>query len=267
MNILGECIEMLRKLIKYEFKCTGRFLVPMFAGIMVFALVSRVILSIKALGSAMDIISTLLNMTFFLIASVFVVAAFIVQIMQFYKSMVTDEAYTTFSLPVDVRSLVQAKLIVALIGNLLTLLVVCLSGVILLSSNVNASGTAGGLKEEFQLLAQQLGVSPVLVVLFLIVMVILTLSLYNLFIETSIAMGQSFPNNKIGFMFVSGIFLYMAAMVIIIVGMLIIGCFAEMESVAYYKLFSGFLFGFFVIANVLMYVVTNRIFKKNLNLE
>ena len=253
MNILGECIEMLRKLIKYEFKCTGRFLVPMFAGIIIFALVSKVILSIKALGNAMDIISTLLNMTFFLIASVFVVAAFIVQIIQFYKSMVTDEAYTTFSLPVDVKSLVQAKLIVALSGNLLTLLVVCLSGAILMSSGANFSSTTGGLYEEFQLLAQQLGVNSTLLIVFLFVMVILTLTMYNLFIETAIAMGQSFANNKIGFMFVCGIFLYMAAMVIIIAGMLVIGCFVEMESVTYYKVFTEFLFAFFIVANGIMF--------------
>lgn len=267
MNILGECIEMLRKLIKYEFKCTGRFLVPMFAGIIIFALVSKVILSIKALGNAIDIISTLLNMTFFLIASVFTIAVFIVQIIQFYKSMVTDEAYTTFSLPVDVRSLVQAKLFVALAGNLLTLLVVCLSGAILMSSGANYSSATGGLKEQFQLLAQQLGVSSPLLVTFLLIMVILTLTLYNLFIETAIAMGQSFANNKIGFMFVSGVFLYLAAMVIIIAGMLIIGCFAEMESVTYYKMFSGFLFTFLIIANGILYVLTNRIFRKSLNLE
>lgn len=255
---------MLRKLIKYELKCTARYLLPMFAVLICLAVISRVIMSISAFGSGVNIITMLLDSTFFLAALVFVTAAFIVQIIQYYKSMVTDEAYQTFSLPVNVETLTKAKLLASLICNFSTIIVVCAATAIMMGSE---AGEMGNFLKELELFAAQLRLPAVLLVLFGILMLLLTLVMYNLFIQASISIGQTFENNKIGYTFGAGLFLYLAALVGMMLGIVLIGTFTQPDSLAYLQAMGIFLLVFMLAGNVIMYILTNRMFRSKLNLE
>lgn len=255
---------MIRKLIKYELKCTARYLIPMFAALICLAAISRIILSITALGNGVSLITMLLDSTFFMAAIVFTAASFIVQIIQYYKSMVTDEAYQTFSLPVNVESLTKAKLLASLICNVSTIAVVCASARITTGST--ASGVGSFLK-ELELFAAQLKLNTAVLIVFGIFMLLLTLVMYHLFIQAAISIGQTFENNKIGFTFAAGILLYLAALIIMLLGVVIIGMFAEPESIEYLQAMGIFLVIFMLSINVIMYCITNYIFRKKLNLE
>ena len=106
---------MLRKLLKHEFRATGRIMGPLYLVLLATSVGMRV--SIQVLNHA-D--SYLLRMLGALLALAYVVAilgvcfaAFGLMIQRFYRSLLTDEGYLMFTLPVSVHQHIWSKLIVS----------------------------------------------------------------------------------------------------------------------------------------------------------
>jgi len=123
---------MLRKLLKHEFRATGRIMLPLYLILLVTAVGSNVS-GRWMIGSRYDALSILgvLIVTAFgiAIAAVFVVA-FIMMIQRFYKNLLQDEGYLMFTLPVSVHQHVWSKLIVSAVWFAATVLAVILAGMI-----------------------------------------------------------------------------------------------------------------------------------------
>ncbi|MEF9953216.1 MAG: ABC transporter permease [Clostridium sp.] len=111
---------MLGKLLKYEFKATGRIFLPMYLVILVVAIINGFMLDINTdvLGSGnMQMIGFLV---LFALVIALAVITIVVTIQRFYKSLLGDEGYLMFTLPVSVKSLVLSKGIVATIWSILS---------------------------------------------------------------------------------------------------------------------------------------------------
>ena len=113
---------MLSKLLKHEFRATGRIMGPLYLVLLATSVGMRV--SLQLLNHT-D--SRLLRMLGGVLAMAYVVAilgvcfaAFGLMIQRFYRSLLTDEGYLMFTLPVSVHQHIWSKLIVSTVWFLAT---------------------------------------------------------------------------------------------------------------------------------------------------
>lgn len=120
---------MVKKLLKYEFMSYARVLVPMAIALPSLALLSALSLLIPSgMGTAgVDIMKTLLTMFFFIAIAGFSIAAYVICILRFHRSVFSKEGYFTLSLPVTPMQLLWAKLLAAFLTVLITFVVALVS--------------------------------------------------------------------------------------------------------------------------------------------
>lgn len=127
---------MLGKLIKYEFKACGRVFFPIYLGILILSVINGMysqygfIQSLKnnlsQKGSLLSVQGILTVVLLALFVSLFVITI-IFTIQRFKKSLLEDEGYLIFTLPVSSRNIILSKYIVSLIFVILSTLVAILS--------------------------------------------------------------------------------------------------------------------------------------------
>ena len=102
---------MLKKLYKYELYSLFRNLLPVYAAVLGFALLSRLSLLIKTDNVLLQIPSRIsTTIYFFSIVAVFVVGMVVV-VMRFYKNLLSGEGYLTFTLPFSATQHIVCKLL------------------------------------------------------------------------------------------------------------------------------------------------------------
>lgn len=123
---------MLRKLLKHEFRATGRVMLPLYLILLVTALGSN-LAGRRMVGSRSDVLSILgvLIVTAFGIAICGVlVMSFVLMIQRFYKNLLQDEGYLMFTLPVSVHQHIWSKLIVSVVWFVATILAIIAASLI-----------------------------------------------------------------------------------------------------------------------------------------
>lgn len=128
---------MLRKLIKYEFQATARFFLPMYLLLLVFAGLTHLLIAVSF--SVNDTLRTFLVdipsavMSFAYVAGLVGVSVITVLLViaRFYKNLLGDEGYLSFTLPVTPMQHVWGKLIPALVWGIAGCAVMILSIVVL----------------------------------------------------------------------------------------------------------------------------------------
>ncbi len=124
---------MLKKLLKYEFKATARYFLPLIAALLVVAVLNRICLSfnqgsIEALKFVPTFVAAFLYIA--IIIAIFVLAL-IITIKRFYNSLLTDEGYLMMTLPASVDSHIWSKTITAGVWVIAsTLATICSAAVI-----------------------------------------------------------------------------------------------------------------------------------------
>lgn len=124
---------MLGKLIRHEFRATGRIMLPLFAVVLFVSLLAHFsVRGLDELDSGM-LLTTLMILTVVLFGAgvtAVLVVAFIQMVRRFRTNILGDEGYLTMTLPVSVHSLLWSKLIVSLVWFVCALLVIVLSSMI-----------------------------------------------------------------------------------------------------------------------------------------
>ncbi len=116
---------MLKKLLKYEIKATARIFLPMYALLIVFALINKFFM---AVNSDYLRIPMIISMTVFVVIIVGIcVMTLVVTIQRFNKNLLSDEGYLSFTLPVKVHSHIDCKMIVTLMWTVLSVIVSLIS--------------------------------------------------------------------------------------------------------------------------------------------
>ena len=119
---------MLGKLLKQEFRATGRIMLPVFGALVILSVLGN--FSMRMLDSGMS------NNGFLGFLAVFFIGVFIfgmfaavimtlvLMISRFYRNLLKDEGYLMHTLPVSVHGLVWSKLIVSLVWFVVTGIVI-----------------------------------------------------------------------------------------------------------------------------------------------
>ena len=132
---------MLSKLLKHEFRATGRTMLPVYAAVVVLAVLAN--FSIRVMDRS---VHTLLTIFCGLIIAAFIIGiiaagimTLVMMIKRFYTNYLKDEGYLMHTLPVSVHELVWSKMIVSVVWFAATAAVICL--VILLTALIQ-TGTS-----------------------------------------------------------------------------------------------------------------------------
>lgn len=119
---------MFGKLIKHEFRAAGRIMLPLLIALPALGLLSN--LAVRLIGSDSGIVRFLCGLILFVFSLSCVaicVAAFVVMILRWCRSVHSSEGYLTNTLPVSVHGIVWSRLLTAAIYFALSMLVLALS--------------------------------------------------------------------------------------------------------------------------------------------
>ena len=115
------------KLLKYEWKACARVCLPMYAAVLLLALVNRLTMKEPVQQLFYGIPTALMGLLYFgVMVAVFVVTA-VILIQRFYKNLLGDEGYLMFTLPVTVSQHIWAKTIIAVVMSILSTIAATLS--------------------------------------------------------------------------------------------------------------------------------------------
>lgn len=120
---------MLRKLLKHEFRATGRVMLPLF-GLLLLASAGAN-LSIRGLLDSNSGFFSTLGTIFIMLFTIAIIAvgimSLVVMVSRFYKNLLQDEGYVMMTLPVSIHQQVWSKLIVSTVWFAATVLVIILA--------------------------------------------------------------------------------------------------------------------------------------------
>lgn len=194
---------MLKKLLKYEFYATGRYLLPLLA--VLIAASAAAGLSIRVLGTpdagrAASVFAAIFVVLFFLSVMALAAVTVVVIVYRFYKNLLGSEGYLMHTLPVTVHQLIWSKLIAAVVWMAVTSVCIygCLFGVAF-RAQVWAQ-VLSELGALFERLARAYGIGAfelISVVVELCVLLLLGSVSSCLLFYASLAIGHSLPQNKL----------------------------------------------------------------------
>ena len=193
---------MLRKLLKHEFRATGRIMLPLYLILLATAIGAN--FSTRGLLETdlkvLDLLGGLLVMAFAVAIIAVCVMSMVVMVQRFYKNLLQDEGYVMMTLPVSVHQHIWSKLIVSAVWFALTLVVVCLACMIMAFDVELVQQIAAGFRELFQEIYRNLStyyaINGTAIVAEFLVMCFVGCCAMCLQFYASLAIGHSFPNHK-----------------------------------------------------------------------
>lgn len=196
---------MLGKLLKYEFRATGRTMLPALAVLTVLVILSN--LSVRVIDKGLGTLPTILSGLVLFLTFVAVIAAEIIpvvlMIQRYHRNILSNEGYLMHTLPVSVHSLVWSKLIVSLVWLLVINLALFLLGTlsVLFLSGTNLGEFFVGFPswaEIHQLLAKAgIGLWEILLPLAeLLLIVVLSGLVICLYFYAAMSLGYMFTRKK-----------------------------------------------------------------------
>lgn len=272
---------MLGKLIKYEFKGSGRVLLPLYGLVLVLAIITKIFngMSIYKFGSLGSITMGIVAFAYGLTIMAIMLTTVFLIIQRFSKTVYGDEGYLTHTLPVKSRDIIISKTISAICWT-------CLSGIIAMISVIIVGYQQNMFADLFKaidMLRNEIGADNMRQMItvmtnFSVVSIMGTIALIMM-IYMCISIGQLFKRKFIGsilsFLGASFIInLFTGIMANIMGESGFFDFIASMENVAtpeaavsLINRFILLLAIFYVIKIVVFYFITNHLMTKKLNLE
>ena len=189
---------MLRKLMKHEFRATGRIMLPLYLILLATAIGAN--FSTRGLletdYQVLDLLGGLLVVAFAVAIIAVCVMSMVVMVQRFYKNLLQDEGYVMMTLPVSVHQQVWSKLIVSAVWFALTIVMVCLAGLIL-AFNIDILGSIGEVfREIFQHVTAYYALNGTAIAVEFLVVCFLGSCAMCLHFYTALAIGHSFSGHK-----------------------------------------------------------------------
>lgn len=190
---------MLGKLIKHEFRATGRLMVPLFGALLllaVFVRVSDLILSRADAPVFFEALNSLLLVVYVLAILGVTVFATILMVKRFHQNFLTDEGYLMFTLPVSVHSLLWSKLITAALFFIFTFLADALAVVIVVWRGGMAAELFSSIADSLRALDSFYMANGVALALEVLALLLVGLLVTCLLFYAPMSIGYSFANHK-----------------------------------------------------------------------
>ena len=189
---------MLRKLMKHEFRATGRIMLPLFLILLVTAVGAN--FSVRGMldtdSRFLNVLGALLVMAFVIAIMGVCVMSMVVMVQRFYKNLLQDEGYVMMTLPVSTHQHIWSKLIVSAVWFALTIVMVCVASLIM-AFDISAIEEIGDLfRELFQYATAYYALNGTAIAAELLVVCFLGSCAMCLHFYTALAIGHSFSGHK-----------------------------------------------------------------------
>jgi hypothetical protein len=271
---------MLGKLLKYEIKSAARIFLPLYASLVLFAVINNIFFKINNNELFMNIISVIsISAYIFIIIAIFVLTL-LVMIQRFYKNLLGDEGYLMFTLPVKTGEHIVSKLLTSMMW-VITSTIVTIVSVLIISYNENTfASLQNAISQVFSEISRVFGINGYAYLIEFFIFLLMVLATNILMIYASIAVGQLVSKHKVLGAFGAYLGFYILSQIII-----------SIIFVSYYSISSGNMNSFetiinnvaqsntiphFVFVGIMLlnlffagayYIITNLILSKQLNLE
>ena len=265
---------MLRKLMKHEFRATGRVMGPLFGLLLIAAIAARFSVGVLLESSArfLNLLGGLFT-TAFVIAIVGVcVMSLVLMINRFRTNLLGDEGYIMFTLPASVHQQIWSKLIVSAVWFIATGLAVVAAGFILVAQQGFWLEIRRGFAEIFRHLTAYYAFNGTAFLFELLALIFVGCCVLCLEFYAAMAIGHSFAAHKVLYSVLS--FLGLLFVMQLLSGGILVGTNYDlltvslpsdgvlaMHSVMLTVIASTAVFG------AVYYVITTMFLKKRLNLE
>ncbi len=192
---------MLGKVLKYDIKAIGRYLIPLYAVLLGLGIMIR-ILDFFEKVSVINIILGFMIAAFILLITFSFVLNGIFVIKLYLENLFKDEAYLTHTLPVKKNTLLISKVLTAMITLFLTFVVMMISLII-------AFYYQGLMKDVIHILSQSFGGMEIYkVILYMAGYGLISYLTTILMVFAAIAIGYSKSSNKLGYSVIWAIIFY-----------------------------------------------------------
>ncbi|TAH75129.1 MAG: hypothetical protein EWM47_00185 [Anaerolineaceae bacterium] len=261
---------MLGKLIKHEINATGRIFLPLYLIIILLSLVNRVLTNVDIFNGPLNTIRVFMIAAYALSIIATLVVTFVIMILRFYKNLMSDEGYLMFTLPVKSSQLINAKLVVSTLWNIISIIIVGASLLMIFGTSNNLQMLREFIDFGLMSLKANFGNKYVLLIVEFIFMMLVSLIQQIMLIYVSIAVGHLFNGHKVlgsfaSYIGISTIMQLIITLVLVVWAFMAGSSFEELEAIP--QLVFPFSIIIASVFNVLFYLVTNYIFKRKLNLE
>ena len=265
---------MLRKLMKHEFRATGRVMGPLFGLLLIAALAARF-----SVGVLLESDARFLNLLGGLFVTAFAIAiagvcvmSLVLMINRFRTNLLGDEGYIMFTLPASVHQQIWSKLIVSAVWFIAAGLAVAAASFILVAQQGFWEEIRRGFAEIFRHLTAYYAFNGTAFLFELLALIFVGCCVLCLEFYAAMAIGHSFANHKVLCSVLS--FLGLQFVMQLLSGGILVGTNYDllaaslpsdgvlaMHSVMLTVIVSTAVFG------AVYYVITTMFLKKRLNLE
>lgn len=267
---------MLRKLLKLEFKATGRTFLPLYLALIILAVVQRISMIINSNVTetvAYQVFSTIIPTLFGVVVVAICAMTLFVMIQRFHKNLLGNEGYLMFTLPVKSSQLIWSKLIPVIVWCIVSVFVGSLAFMILFVNPISLSEFIQEFKMEFSMIPLSDLRSVIQLGIEFILLCIAGLASQILSIYMCLAIGHLASKHRILTAF--GVYV---ALNIVLSNMM----FAFMSASEKYNIFDTFMsmpneqtmhymfigsITLAVVESIIYFIVTKVILEKRLNLE
>lgn len=189
---------MLGKLLKHEFRATGRIMGPLYLVLLLLAAGANP--SVRVLESSasgwLQVLSGLILVAFGIAVAGVCVMSVVLMVNRFRSNLLSDEGYVMFSLPVSVHELIWSKIIVSTLWFAATALSVILCGVIVAFRVNYVADFIAVLRELIQKFTAYYAINGAVFLLEAVTLLFLSGASLCLLFYAAMAVGHSFPNRK-----------------------------------------------------------------------
>lgn len=201
---------MLNKILKYDLKRMGKSLLPLYAGLIILALVLKTMDFITNNFSAFKFAYNIMFI-FFIIAIIGgLFYTFSISIIHYYKNLYSDEGYLTHTLPVSKSNLLISKILSSIMYIIVSVIISLISLIIVLGYN-EITNPIKNILEFFSTCADT-KISTISIILTLIIL--LGYIFYILMVFAGISLGNNHNKNKITFSIIYTVVLYYISQII-----------------------------------------------------
>lgn len=264
---------MLGKLIKNEFKATGRIFFPVYILMVVVSICLKITMELSNGSGANNNLISALGLLFlftFVLAIMAVTFGTVVIIMKrFYDNMLKDEGYLSFTLPVTVGQHLASKLIVSYVWVVTSAVVIFLSGAILPLGHGNIFAELyDAMKVGLKLAVQEGYLHIVIEMILLLIIAVYTNIVMG---YTCFSVGQNLNKHRILGAFITYIAIYMITQIVNTIFMVVLlgANINQMDSVmsGFFQPYMIYLLIFSMAEAIIFTVVTHIMLSRKLNLE
>lgn len=185
---------MLGKIIKHEFKATYQGYLLLFGVFLAVTLLSKMSMYVPLENIIWDILQRILVIAWALMLAFLVMAAMVMAVVRFYKTMVKDEGYLTHTIPVKKSQLLMGKCLVSFVWVVISVLVMLLSIFVFAVS----TDFMYELKDGFNYSAELISQYPETIghLLLALLLALLSVMASIMMFYAAIALGQMFSGHK-----------------------------------------------------------------------